>query len=250
MIIISQTIKLPLEICKGSYKDRINLAKELNSKFFDEINKKFTQKTITFDMFEKTLKNSTPTNVNITVKPFDKKGGVTCLCVDDQSNNLGYLIRIEKRQMMDGLGILDTEIALHETMHYFLNLTNPKHNARALKMFYSKTLDKTEKFYRDNLYTRNEFNKENTQKALSEFLKQLNTEEQIDFLQSSRYRLIEEYNAYDEGYKYLDKIQDSHPELICEKIYAREKEDFHFPEIVEIITDKLKEIFANRHNLK
>ncbi len=250
MLKISQTAKLPLEICKGSYKDRISLAKELNSKFFDEINKKFTQKTISYDLFEKTLKDSTPANIDISVQPFDKKGGVTCVGFDQDQDIAGYLIRIEKRPMMDGLGILDTEVALHETMHYFSSLTNPKHNAKTLKMITSGTIAKTEKFYRDNLYTRNEFNKENTQKALSEFLKQLNTEEQIDFLQSSRYRLIEEYNAYDEGYKYLDKIQDSHPELICEKIYAREKEDFHFPEIIEIITDKLKEIFANRHNLK
>ena len=250
MIKIHKTAKLPLDICKGSYKDRISLAKELNCKFFDEINKKFTQKTISYDVFEKTLKKSTPAEINVKVNPYNKKGGTTCLYLDDIKNCISeHLIYIEKRPFMDGLGILDTGISLHETMHYFTSIANPKHIARMIKMFETGTLEKTEKFYKEILYTRNKFDKKTTQQTLSEFLKQFTPEEQIDFLQNSRYRLLEEYHAYDEGYKYLDKIQDSHPELICEKIYAREKEDYHFPEKIEIIKEKLKEIFANHSNL-
>ena len=246
MIKIDKTAKLPLKICKGTYKERISLAKELNRKFFDEINKKFTQKTISYDLFEKTLKNTTPIKTQVKVNPYDnKKGGVTSLCLDKTRNRIvGFLIYIAKRPFMDGLGILDTEIALHETMHYFSNLTNPKHIARAVKMFDSGLWAKTENFYNKHLYSRNEFNKQDTQQELSKFLKQFTTNEQIEFLQNSRYRLIEEYHAYDEGYKYLDKIQDLHPNLICEKIYINGKEDYHFPEKIEIITDKLKEIFT------
>ena len=54
--------------------------------------------------------------------------------------------------------------------------------------------------------------------------------------------MIEEYNAFDEGYKYLDKIQDEHPNLICEKIYGNEKEEYNFLEKIKIVTDKLKEV--------
>ena len=41
MIKVLQTAKFPLEICKGTYEERIALAKDFNKKFFNEISQKF-----------------------------------------------------------------------------------------------------------------------------------------------------------------------------------------------------------------
>ena len=149
------------------------------------------------------------------------------------------------RDSNKGIRLLDTDISLHETYHYFSHLANPKHTARTAKMHEKGLLEKTEKFYSENFYTRKKFNAEELKENLNNFLQQFTPQEQIEFLQNSRYRMTEEYNAFDEGYKYLEKIQDEHPDLICEKIYGREKEEYNFPEKFKIAVDKLKEIISS-----
>lgn len=245
MIKLLNTVKLPLKICKGTYQERLSLAKQLNATFFENISKKYLTKEISIDIFEKTLKESTPTKIDVTVNNYWTKGGKTSFMLNETGNAIkGFIISLEKNPYRKGLAMLNTDITLHESAHYFSHLTNPKHTARVAKMYEKGLLDKTEQFYKENLYTKKDFQKEELSEKLDKFLTQFSPEEQINFLQNSRYRMIEEYNAFEQGYKYLDEIQDRHPDLICEKIYAGEKEVYKFPEKIKIVAEKLKQVIS------
>lgn len=245
MLRILPTAKFPLKICKGSPEERLALAKKLNNDFFCRISEKFTTNEVSFDVFEKTLKESTPCGIKIKIEDFGMKNGLTCLTLNDDKNAIeGFKILLGSNPYSKKIRLLNTDASLHETFHYLCGLTNPKHSARAVKM-HEKGLDKqTEDFYSKTLYTSKTFNPKELKQNLDNYLNQFTLPEQIEFLQNSRYRMTEEYHAYDEGYKYLDKIQDNHPDLICEKIYGRDKEEFNFPEKIKIVADKLKEVIA------
>lgn len=239
------TAKFSLKTCKGSYSERIKLAKSLNKNFFNKIDKKYTTKEVPFDVFEKTLKECTPEEINVNVLPYPYKGGYTAFELNNTYDGIDKLsIYIEKNFYDKGIRLLNTDTSLHETFHYFCALANPKHTARAAKMYEKNLISKTQSFYNENLYTKKDFKPEELREKLNDFLKQFTPEEQVDFLQNSRYRMLEEYNAFDEGYKYLDKIQDKHPDLIIEKIYTTPKEEYNFPDKIKIVTDKLKEVIA------
>ncbi len=244
MIKVLKTAKFSHKICKGSYEEKIALAKNLNQKFFNQISQKFKTNEISLDVFTKTLKENTPEKIQIEVNEYgSKKGGCTSFKLNkDKSGIEGLLMFLETDSYNKGIRLLNTDITLHETFHYFSHLANPKHTARVGKMYEKGLLNKTEEFYNIHLYTRKELNEEEFRENLNNFLKDFTLQDQIEFLQNSRYRMIEEYNAFDEGYKYLEKIQDEHPNLICEKIYGREKEEYNFPKKIKIITDKLKEV--------
>ena len=246
MLKVLPTAKLPLKLCKGTYAERIALAKRLNENFFNKLSEKYITKEIPFDVFEKTLKECTPEKINVNVLNYNKQGGYTCFGLNDTKNGIDkYVIYLKKDSYTGGIRLLETNYSLHETSHYFIHLTNPKHSARAVKMHETGLIEKTEPFYNENLYTKKELNEEELKQKLNDFLKQFTPEEKINFLQNSRYRMLEEYNAFDDGYKYLDEIQERHPDLICEKIYAREKEVYNFPEKIKIVADKLKEVLQN-----
>lgn len=245
MLRILPTAKLPYEICKGSPQERLSLAKQLNNNFFNRISKKFYTKEVEFDVFEKTLKEATPSNIMVDVTDYGKPGGFTNNTLNNSKDAVeGFVIYLEKARFGNGIRLLNSDTSLHESFHYFSHLTNPKHTARAAKMHEKGLSDKTEPFYKENLYTRKNFDKKELSQKLDAFLKDFTPQDKIDFLQNSRYRMIEEYNAYDEGYRYLDKIQDIHSDLICEKIDGIDKDYFNFPEKIKIVADKLREVIA------
>ena len=243
MLRILPTAKLPYNICKGSPEKRLSFAKQLNNDFFNKISRQFFTNEVKFDVFEKTLKDATPKNIIVNVKNYDKSGGLTVNTLNDAQNAVeGFIIYLNKCRYGNGIRLLETDISLHETFHYFSHLTNPKHIARTAKMHETGLGDRTENFYKKNLYSSNKFDSKELSSKLDDFLKQFTLPEQIEFLQNSRYRMTEEYHAYDEGYRYLDKIQDIHSDMISEKIYGTEKEDFNFPEKIKIVTDKLRDV--------
>lgn len=63
------TAKFPLNTVKGSYEQRINLAKSLNEKFYSNITREFNTKEVMPDIFERHLKNITGNK--IILKIFD-----------------------------------------------------------------------------------------------------------------------------------------------------------------------------------
>ncbi len=69
-------------------------------------------------------------------------------------------------------------------------------------------------------------------------------EEQILFLQNSRYKLAEEIQAWANGTKYSSEIHDTHINMISEKIEPDDCSDFKLGEKLQIVTEFLKKTFC------
>lgn len=256
MIKVSQSAKLPLSLCKGSPQKRLELAKSLNADFFTKLSKEFRTKDISMETFMEILDEVTLHKTNFCLT--NTKGlnfkGATVPCVNLYNPNLVsyFNIYIPTNKFNNKIALYDADIFMHETFHYLFELVNPKHTKRNVKIF-EKGLTKIENnFYKNNIYDKKEFDADTLKnKTLPDFLKDFTDSDKIDILQNMRYRLKEEHLAFKEGEKYLEKIQDEHENLICERITTETDENYHFTEKLEIIEEFLKKTLSDaRQNLK
>ncbi len=256
MIKLAQSAKLPLLMNNGSYEKRFKYAQNLNQKFFDNIDKEFKEKDISSDIFKKHLKEITNQKIKFKIEDAtnQKFRGCTFLILNPTNKKLAdrFSIFIPKNLFDKKISLYDADIFMHEIFHFFCGITNPKHLQRLIKIYENKSLKKTETFYRKVLYNKNGPNLEKIEnQILPNYLKNLTLKEQVDFLQNSRYRLKEEQIAYKEGYKYLNKIQDNHVDLISEKLECDNGEEFQFEAKINILEKALKNILSNiRQNQK
>lgn len=245
MIKLMDTAKFPLKIVKGSYEQRINLAKSLNEKFYLRITKEFKTKDVKPDIFEKHLRKVTGNK--ITLKIFDSSEepfvGNTFLGVNpkNQSEADRFNIYLPLNKYDKTLSLNDANLFMHETFHFFFSIVNPKHSRRLIAKCEKDLSEKSDHFYNEYLYHRNVDLEALKNKVLPEFLQGLTDDEKIDFLQSSRYRLTEELHAYQEGTKYYDRIQDDHLDLIQEKFTCDEGEKYQCQEKIEILKSFLRD---------
>ena len=116
-------------------------------------------------------------------------------------------------------------------------------------MFENKLTSKTEKFYQNMLY--NKYGDPDFVKILlPEYVGTFSPKEQITILQNWRYRLTEELNAYKEGAKYHEKIQEIYKDTLHEKFPCDDGSAFHFEEKIKIIEETLaKTLQKVRKNL-
>ena len=245
MIKISSTAKLPLNICKGSVQERYKLAAKLNADFFNKLSKEFTTKEISKEVFEKTLQSTTPTKINVKVLDYNSRyGGMTEAVLNSNRSEInGFNIYLPLNKYSKQLGIYGIETALHESFHFNSHIVNPKYTARNKKMYETGLTELTEEFYKNTLYAKDKgIDIKTIKEMLNTFLSNFRAEEQINFLQNCRYRLTDEMHAFAEGAKYLDRIQEIHSDKIQEKIPSMFVEEYHFPEKIQMINEKLKEI--------
>ncbi len=255
MIKLSTTAKLPLEICKGSYEKRFELAKSLNENLYNNLTKKIKEKDISPNLFDKNIRKLSNDKINFHILDAHEVGfqGFTSLATGPTNTNIAdrFNIYLPLNPYDKKVSILDTNAFMHEFFHLFCEISNPKHSQRAIKMFEKNLLPTTEPFYSKELYSKQNINIEKLKnKTLPEFLNKLPEEDQIDFLQNSRYRLKEELQAYKEGHKYNNKIQNEHEDLIYEKSDCENGDSYHFKEKINILETKLKQVLSNvRKNL-
>lgn len=250
MIKLMSTAKLPLSQCKGTYSQRQDLAKSLNEKFYKNITKEFKQKDISPEIITRGIKRITGGKINFEIidstdAPFQ---GANFLALNKKNSQEAdhYNIFLPLNKYDKSISLNDTSIFMHELFHFFCEISNPKHTRRMIKAYEKDLLTKTESFYHKYLYSKTNNNlKDLSKEKLPKFLNKLTTEEKIDFLQNSRYRLKEEKQAYKEGSKYYDRIQDEHLELITEKFSSENGNSYNFQEKINILEQQLKEVLIN-----
>lgn len=243
---ILNTARLPYSFIKGSQEKRFDCARRLNAKFFDKVCKKFADGDLHLETIERDLKSSISPNLHIQVCDYGKKGGMLSHKFDIEENGLsGYFMHLSTNQFDKTFQMLDMDTLMHESFHLCMDLTNPKHLARALKIHETGIDTLTKEFYIKMLYAKGQFSDVLLKNILKSFLSNFNTQDQIDFLQNSRYRLTQELLAYQEGDKYLDKVQDINSHRVCEKICAKDTEEFHFSEKIKLLESFLKNIISN-----
>ena len=250
MLKVGKTAKLPLKICKGSAQERIELAKQYNEKLFNSICKSFKGKWLDKDVFTQELKNVHNGKTNFTLKNANPKGFVgntAPMC--NKKEVVSYDIYLPLNKFGKKMYLRNMNIFMHETFHYFFEITNPKHIKNACTMHENKLNIETNKFYHDKLYNK-QGDTDLIKIALPAYIKNFYTKDQITILQSWRYRLTEEVYAYKEGAKYYEKIQDIYKDTLHKKLKCDDGSDFHFEEKIKIIEETLAKILEKvRKNL-
>ena len=247
MIKLAKTVKLPFSICKGTYSQRLEKAKALNEQLFSKINQEFVEKDISPDVFIRNIKKVTNNKIKFLIDDSTNANykGCTLLGFNPKNCSLAdrFKIAIPLNIFDKKVSIYDADIFMHEFFHFFCEITNPKHLQRMIKNYEKNLSISTEPFYRNYFYSKNNLDLDFLEKTLlPNKIKKFNIYDQIDFLQNSRYRLIEELNAFREANKYYDKIQENHLDLISEKLSTESGESFHFEEKIPIIEKALKKI--------
>lgn len=127
---------------------------------------------------------------------------------------------------------------MHETFHYFCKTLNPKYLKNDITMFENHLSARTKNFYNKQLYTKYGYDTDMLKNYfLPVYMRQFSQKEQITILNSWRYRLTEELNAYKEGTKYFQKIKETLKEERC----CDNGSEFEFEEKIKIIEDALRE---------
>ncbi len=147
-----QKCKLPLKICKGSVKSRLELARQYNNEFFYSICNKFENNLIDKDIFSQNL-SSINNKIKFNLK--DSNSFDSCLgCVEavfDKKNKnkiVSYDIYIPISQD-NKICLEDADTFMHETFHYFFSIVNPKHLSRIIEMSKNKLAEKLKNFMMD-----------------------------------------------------------------------------------------------------
>ena len=250
MIKISPTAKLPLELCRGTYAQRFCQAQKLTDNFFCKISKKFTTKDIEPDVFCKTVEEVLPSKINFKIEnSADKEyeGAVVQYLNPEKPDELNrYKIYLPLNKYDNKISIYDTFIFMHEIFHFFCEISNPKHLTKSSKLAESQFRYYDNFFYNEFLYSDQCIDLKSLKDIfLPEMLDVMPFEEKILFLQNSRYRLKEEIHAWANGTKYSSEIQDTHINLISEKIEPDDGSDFKLGEKLKIVTDILKETLSD-----
>lgn len=237
---VSKNAKLPLKICKGSVKSRLELARHYNNEFFNSICNKFENNLIDKDIFSQNLSSINNNKIKFNLKDsnsFDSCIGCVEAVFDKKNKNkiVSYDIYIPISQD-NKIGLEDADTFMHETFHYFFSIVNPKHLSRIIEMSKNKLAEKTEKFYERHIFARTGDYTGYTKSILRNYMEYFPTDKQIRILQNWRYRLNGELQAYKEGAKYHKRLK--------QKFSCENGKSFYFEEKIKIIEEELAKILV------
>lgn len=232
---VLDTVKFSYQICKGTVDHRKQRAFNLLKLFSEKLDDEFLKsKQLTPKKVEKLIYEVLPEkNICFSVEKSPECENCFSYYSDLKNQILTFLIEL-KTNSRNKLDKKDKNSILHETWHLFETLLNPKYTARN-QLFSDLELDKYYSFYEKYLYPGKNYPKEAISINLNSFIKKFNTEKQLHILQSLRYDLIGELNAYTVANNFAPENLD-----IC-KCYK-------FEEKINLITDLFKEIIRAHKN--
>ena len=231
MMRINSIETTPLKIFKnkGTYKKRLESAKQLNLLFFDLLKKTIKKDSVSIIDYKNALSSVLPPNIKIHVKNLSKnkrmEGVQACVYQIYHDNKLdGALICLPYQNDYGNnnktarVSSLINNLIAHENFHVFASLLNPKHVMRN-----KYVSDKDFCVYEKCLYGTKSNISVNNIKNFMKYLNKKDTIDKINFLQFCRYRLIEEDLAYKEQDKYGFKNYTIPNFYFKEKIFVLEK---------------------------
>lgn len=250
---LSPTVKLPFKEVKGSVNYRQSKACNMVGKLYREILPQFNKKEeISFAQAKKALKNVLKGQIDIPIRKneysdiFD--GGSDIL----YSEFTGQISKttIDIGTIKNKIKRVELTTLLHEFQHVADQIFHPKYLTRNQKManigLYTKKYDR---LYDDLIYNR-EFPEGKKDKKIilnhlrnkiNKFLRGLDSEDKIDYLQDIRYSLISEKHAYKTQLKYAKKLNKKHLKINKEDL-ENENKNFMFDEKIKLMKDLAFEI--------
>lgn len=250
---LSPTVKLPFKEVKGSVNYRQSKACNMVDKLYRGILPQFNKKEeISFAQAKKALKNVLKGQIDIPIRKngysdiFD--GGSDIL----YSEFTGQISKttIDIGTIKNKIKRVELTTLLHEFQHVADQIFHPKYLTRNQKManigLYTKKYDR---LYDDLIYNR-EFPEGKKDKKIilnhlrnkiTKFLRGLDSEDKIDYLQDIRYSLISEKHAYKTQLKYAKKLNKKHLKINKEDL-ENENKNFMFDEKIKLMKDLAFEI--------
>ena len=244
---LAQSVRIPLEISRGSTIQRQKKAHNFASRLYENLMEDFNDNysIMRYSELENRINKIIPDkNFKVVVKELSEEKSAECnaLCQTLFNNHRqAHALSIDIPGIDHTIRAVHLPDILHEIVHIADSMFNPKLVAREQKME-MKNLNskKYEDFYDDHYYCgeviESKRDKKDALKIIENktrrFLKGLNISDKIDYIQDMRYSLISEINAY--------KFQVKTAQELKEKGFMMK--DYEFDDMSEIglYKDKIK----------
>lgn len=227
---------LPLKIAKGTVKERLENARQMNDAFHEILKKDFVESEMSRFRFSKLLQKSAGNKIPVTYYDEWSKTGDIRHLVNENATCKGYFLIFPKNAYSDKVKKTDMKELLKMTQKYFNDIWNPKFFRRVISMFNKgeNPLD-AEQFFEKEINIIGGINK----KKLSQYLKGLSLEEKIDTLQLFRYSLQKAENINQFNKEYMRKINRTPHTDVKYSERAIEANPYQYTEKLEFIEAEL-----------
>ena len=234
---------LPLAKSKGTTEQRLQKATDMNLKFFRGLKYDFKDRKIKPMEIKRNLWDvaGKKLTINLMPKAYANDVSITHSVVDGRQSK-GYTLSYPFDALWEKPTIFQSKTPniLRQTQHFFTEILNPKFFRRKVSMMnQNQDWIGAINFFKENIHNSQKLEP----KKLDRFLQDKNVLEKINTLQMFRYDLMAEKNLH-EAEPLLDKEVAKFESLRFDASkYDISK--FNYDEKLQILNDKLKEVFSN-----
>ena len=235
---------LPLSMSKGTTEQRLQKARLLNLRFYDNLQDKFVNREIKQSVFKRILKETSgfKPGIEIFESGSPKKAKMTPL-LGAQNKIRGYAFALPVTYWFENIHKSSAQLFLKTTQRFFNEIFNPKFLARKIIMN-NKGYNTKEagEFYMNNIAEKQTLNPKN----LDKYLQMKKAEEKINILQFFRYSLLDERNVHQAEHGIDKHIEKADHLKFQNKNY--DLSEYHYDEKLALLNKKLGEIIQSERN--
>lgn len=234
---------LPLNVAKGTVEQRMQKARLMNLRFFDNLQDVIHKREIKPTAFSRTLKETTKAPIKIEIiQAIQDVPEALLYNYDKNLSANGYVLSLPHTLYTEKIPQSSALKFLNVSQNFYNEIFNPKiftrFNTLLNKKYDAKAIIS---FYRENISSTNSLSKE----SLEKMLKGKTSEEKINTLQFFRYKLLSEKNTA-EAARNLEKSVEKYDHLKFERPAGYfDTTKYQFEEKFKILNDKLSEIIAS-----
>ncbi len=230
----------PIAMAKGTTEQRLQLARLMNLRFYDNLQDGIKNREIKPGTFKNILRRTIGQPIKIVMaESRNPKAGRLLHSLNEKGEAIGYTLELPYTAYYKNIHQSTSLVFLQETQKLFEEVLNPKFFQRFINMLAKGYNTKNvSDFYLNNISK----TKKLTGKALDKFLENKSVTEQIETLQFIRYQLIKEQNAC-VGLKGIDRSIARHTGVkYIRKDDFYEFKDYDFEGKFALIESRLKRL--------
>lgn len=237
---------LPILTSSGDVAQRMQKARLLNLKFYDNLQDHIRNNEIAPKTFVKTLRDTVGAKLGVFISSVESKENAYCAYfIDEKAKVKGFVLGMPLAFHTDRVHKNSAQTFLKQTQNLFNEVFNPKilqrfvtllnkhYNVKAMLEFYKENVSQTAKL---------------TPESLASFLEGKKNQEVINSLQFMRYKLLSEKNTALAKYQ-IDKRIERHNNIqyvMKEDHYSLDK--YHFDEKLKLLEDKIEQAIIFERN--
>ena len=232
---------LPLSMSKGTTEQRLQKARLLNLRFYDNLKDEFVDREVKPSVFKRVLKDTAGAKLGVEMFASQNPNttSVTPL-LGAKSKIRGYAFYIPQMYWTGNIRQSHELSFLKDTQRFFNDICNPKFLARKIALINkSKDTQAVQEFYSQNVAEKQVLKEEN----LDKLLKDKNSSEKIDILQYLRYTLLGDKNTHQAEYKIDKHIEKAENLRFPNKNY--DLSDYNYDEKMMILNQKLAKVIQD-----